>query len=166
MPNRNLLSNAQAVVSVGRDGMFTGIFVDRKQQTKEFTCLFGGTDMVDERIERLHALRRSTRWRRRRRAGLRRRSAPDAKNADQLDSDGDGYGNACDGDLNNDGRTDSLDLGLFKKAFTSTSGDDPDLRAATDFNGDGKIDSLDLGLFKKLFSKSPGPSALRCRNGT
>ncbi len=165
MPNRNLLSNAQAVVSVGRDGMFTGIFVDRKQQTKEFTCLFGGTDMlmsassgytpfgdqpdgdgdgVPDYVD----------------------NCTDAKNADQLDSDGDGYGNACDGDLNNDGRTDSLDLGLFKKAFTSTSGDDPDLRAATDFNGDGKIDSLDLGLFKKLFSKSPGPSALRCRNGT
>jgi len=33
-------------------------------------------------------------------------------NTSQLDTDGDGFGNLCDGDLNNDGNTNTLDLNL------------------------------------------------------
>jgi hypothetical protein len=73
--------------------------------------------------------------------------------ADQRDSNGDGYGNRCDGDLNNDGATNSLDLGLFKAVFITS---DPD----ADINGDGIVNSLDLGLLKQLFMQPPGPSAL------
>jgi hypothetical protein len=37
-------------------------------------------------------------------------------NPDQRDTDGDRYGNLCDGDLNNDGNTNTLDLNLYKQA--------------------------------------------------
>ena len=71
---------------------------------------------------------------------------------DQLDTDGDGYGNACDSDFNNDGISNSLDLGLFKTAFFSSG------VQQTDINGDNIVNSLDLGLFKKQFGAAPGPS--------
>jgi hypothetical protein len=77
----------------------------------------------------------------------------------QLDTDGDGFGNICDADLNNDNQVNSLDLGLFKQAFFITenqSGFDPD----ADFNGDRVVNSLDLGILKALFSsQSPVVSA-------
>lgn len=74
-------------------------------------------------------------------------------NASQRDSDGDGYGNRCDADLNNDLLTNSLDLGLFKLTFFTADAD-------SDFNGDGIVNSLDLGLFEKMFFQPPGPSGL------
>lgn len=74
-------------------------------------------------------------------------------NPDQRDSNADGYGNQCDADLNNDGRANSLDLGLFKKVYGTA---DPD----SDLNGDGRVNSLDLGLFKKLYGQPPGPSGI------
>ncbi len=72
-------------------------------------------------------------------------------NPNQRDSNGDGFGNICDADINNDGKVNSLDLGLFKKVFLKVSPD-------ADINGDGAINSLDLGLFKRMFLKPPGPS--------
>jgi len=78
----------------------------------------------------------------------------EVSNPDQLDTDRDGYGNICDGDLNNDGRVNSLDLGLFKAAFF-TFGNLP-----ADLNGDQIVNSLDLGIFKRLFFSRPGPSGL------
>ncbi len=80
-------------------------------------------------------------------------------NLSQLDSDGDHFGNACDADLNNDCKTNSLDLGKFKSVYGTNTGT-PALKAAADFNGDSRVNSLDLGLFKKLFGKAPGPSGL------
>ena len=74
-------------------------------------------------------------------------------NPDQRDTDGDGYGNACDTDLNNDGRIDFADLALIKKVFGST---DPD----ADFNGDGIVNKEDLNLLKQSFGGAPGPSGL------
>jgi hypothetical protein len=74
-------------------------------------------------------------------------------NADQRDTDADGYGNRCDGDFNNDNIVNSLDLGLFKQRFLTTNAD-------ADLNGDGAVNSLDLGLFKALFLKPPGPSGV------
>lgn len=74
-------------------------------------------------------------------------------NADQTDVDGDGYGNRCDADFNNDGIVNAVDLALFKKGFLSR---DP-LR---DINSDGIVNAVDLALFKKLFLKRPGPSGL------
>jgi len=73
-------------------------------------------------------------------------------NTSQLDTDGDNYGNACDGDFNNDGSVSSIDLGLFKQMFFATG----DVEA--DMNGDQIVNSLDLGLFKGVFFGTPGPS--------
>ena len=78
-----------------------------------------------------------------------------ASNEKQRDSDSDGYGNACDADLNNDGIVDFLDLGLLKSVFLTSDAD-------ADFNGDGTVDFLDLGLMKSQFFQPPGPSGLEC----
>jgi len=74
-----------------------------------------------------------------------------SSNANQRDTDADGYGNLCDADLNNDARVNALDLGLFKLVFNGQS-------ANADLNGDGLINALDLGLLKPLFGLPPGPS--------
>ena len=76
-------------------------------------------------------------------------------NADQRDTDHDGYGNVCDADLNNDGKTNLLDFGLFKESFRFV-GDGLD----ADVNGDGRVNILDFGLFKQMFRQPPGPSGL------
>ena len=81
----------------------------------------------------------------------------DVANADQRDTDGDGYGNLCDGDLNNDGSTNTLDLNLYKLAHRSTVGD-ANYNTDADFNGDGTINTLDLNIYKSLHRNPPGPS--------
>jgi len=73
-------------------------------------------------------------------------------NKDQLDTDGDGYGNACDADLNNDGFVNALDLAAMRNQFGKR-------KVPGDLNGDGIVNSLDISLFAKLFGKAPGPSA-------
>lgn len=73
-------------------------------------------------------------------------------NREQLDTDGDGYGNACDADLNNDGFVNSLDLAAMRNQFARRG-------VPGDLNGDGIVNSLDISLFAKLFGKAPGPSA-------
>ena len=76
-----------------------------------------------------------------------------AANASQTDSDGDGFGNACDADLNNSGFVDLVDLVMFKARFGSSDAD-------ADFNGDGTVNLIDLVTFKALFGLPPGPSGL------
>ena len=75
-------------------------------------------------------------------------------NTEQLDTDGDRFGNRCDADFNNDNIVNALDLGKFRADFL---GNDPD----SDLNGDGTVNALDLGQMRDLFLKAPGPSALR-----
>lgn len=70
----------------------------------------------------------------------------------QRDTDADGYGNACDADLTNDGIVNVVDLGLLRVRFFSA-----DLDA--DLNGDGVVNVLDLGILRTLFFMPPGPSA-------
>ena len=72
-------------------------------------------------------------------------------NASQIDGDGDGIGNACDTDLNNDCITNALDLGIFRKRFFSNDN-------AADFNGDGVVNAIDLGTLRLNFFTTPGPS--------
>jgi len=73
-------------------------------------------------------------------------------NPDQKDSDGDGYGDACDGDVNNDGIVNSLDVAQVRNLFATR-----DPRA--DVNGDGIVNSIDVALVRKFFGTRPGPSA-------
>lgn len=81
---------------------------------------------------------------------------PDAGGSSQLDTDGDGYGNICDGDLDNSGGIVNYgDLAAFKAMFGTTN-------ANGDLNGSGGIVNFaDLARFKALFGKPPGPSALK-----
>ena len=80
-------------------------------------------------------------------------------NAAQRDTDGDGIGNACDADLNNDCTVNVVDLGIFRSEFF---GPGPD----ADFNGDGVVNVIDLGLLRGLFFFAPGPSADASACGT
>ncbi len=74
-------------------------------------------------------------------------------NSDQRDSDADGYGNACDADLNNDLAVNAIDLGLFRTVFFT---DDAD----ADFNSDGTVNVVDLGILRGAFFMPPGPSCV------
>ncbi len=73
-------------------------------------------------------------------------------NADQRDTNGDGYGNICDADFNNNGIVDSQDGALLKAAFGSSAFPDRDL------NGNGLVDSNDGARLKARFGLAPGPS--------
>ncbi|NNF18130.1 MAG: hypothetical protein HKN70_15410 [Gammaproteobacteria bacterium] len=86
-------------------------------------------------------------------------------NSDQRDSNGDGHGNVCDFDYNNDCVTNFMDLPTFANAFGSSTGDanfDDDV----DLDGNGVINFLDLGAapnnFAGAFTNPPGPSAVPC----
>lgn len=73
-------------------------------------------------------------------------------NSPQRDTDGDGYGNRCDPDLNNDLIVNFLDLAIFAERFLSADAD-------ADFNGDDAVNFLDLDIFRDFFLKAPGPNA-------
>ena len=74
-------------------------------------------------------------------------------NADQRDTNGDGFGNVCDPDLDGNLIVNAVDLGLFKSVFFTA---DPH----ADFNGDGSVNAIDLGTMKLFFFGPPGPSGL------
>jgi len=74
-------------------------------------------------------------------------------NPDQRDSDGDGFGNLCDGDLDGDGATNFTDLAILRARFF---GNDPD----ADLDGNGVVNFADLARFRALFLAPPGPGAV------
>lgn len=76
-------------------------------------------------------------------------------NVSQLDTNGDGIGNRCDPDFNNNGIVDSQDGAILKATFGSNAFPDFDL------NGNGIVDSNDGARLKAKFGKAPGPSGLR-----
>ena len=80
----------------------------------------------------------------------------DAGGNSQRDTDGDGYGNICDGDLDNSGGiVNFADLAAFKLMFGTTNADG-------DLNGSGGIVNFaDLARFKTLFGKPPGRSGIK-----
>ncbi len=75
----------------------------------------------------------------------------ESHNPDQRDSDGDGIGNICDADLDNDCIVNFSDLGVMKALFF---GFDPD----ADLDGDGVVNFSDLGIMKQRIFGLPGPS--------
>ena len=79
----------------------------------------------------------------------------DVANVDQTDSDGDGFGNACDADLNNDCVVNVVDLGLLRSVFFTPDAD-------ADFNGDGVVNVIDLGIMRTQFFAEPGPGLGAC----
>ena len=74
-------------------------------------------------------------------------------NADQRDTNGDGFGNVCDADLNNDGIVNVVDLGQLRAVFFTANAD-------ADFNGDGVVNVVDLGILRSGFFLPPGPSGV------
>ncbi len=76
-------------------------------------------------------------------------------NADQRDTNGDGYGNACDPDINNDGVVNFIDISGWTPLFNSACGD-----VDEDFNGDGNCNFSDFSLFPEYFLQPPGPSGV------
>lgn len=77
-----------------------------------------------------------------------------ADNASQCDTDGDGYGNRCDADLDNNGIVNSFDLNQLRASFGATgAGIDADL------NCDGSVNSFDLNIMRSGFGVAPGPAA-------
>ena len=72
-------------------------------------------------------------------------------NPDQTDADGDGFGNLCDADFNNDCMVNFTDLSIFGAAFLTN--DD-----TTDLNGDGVVNFLDMETLQSFFLTTPGPS--------
>lgn len=81
-----------------------------------------------------------------------------AGNLSQTDSNGDGYGNACDFDYSNTGLVGNADVTLLKLNFgknTTSPGWNPDI----DANESGAIGNTEVTGFKLQFGKAPGPSA-------
>ena len=75
-------------------------------------------------------------------------------NAGQENDDLDRFGNACDGDLNNDGVTDSTDLTILEDQIL-----DPEPVGGADFDGDGDVDASDRDYFDaELVGAAPGPA--------
>lgn len=76
-------------------------------------------------------------------------------NPDQRDSNGDGYGNACDPDFDDNGTVNFLDISGWAIFFNTACGD-----VDQDINGDGSCNFGDFSVITQFFNQPPGPSAL------
>jgi len=77
-----------------------------------------------------------------------------AANPDQTDSNSDGFGNACDADINNDGIVNFLDQAQLGQLIINGTYD-----ADADFNSDGVVDPADQAILEASFLQPPGPAA-------
>ncbi len=75
-----------------------------------------------------------------------------AGQCNQVDADGDGFGNTCDGDFNNDNVVTGADFSILLAVFGTT---DP----VSDLNCDGVVTGGDFSAFLSLFGGAPGPGA-------
>lgn len=73
-------------------------------------------------------------------------------NISQIDSDGDGFGNHCDADFNNDCQINFSDLQAMKAFFFTSF-------PPFDLNGDGEVNFIDLARMSEMFFLAPGPAA-------
>ena len=80
-------------------------------------------------------------------------------NADQYDSNGDGFGNICDPDINNSGVVNFGDYVLLTTAFMATPAS-PNWNPDADFNNDGAVNFGDIAIFIGYFLMPPGPSGI------
>ncbi len=79
-------------------------------------------------------------------------------NANQVDSNGDGFGNRCDADLNGNNSVNAQDTGLYRQQLGQPSVA-PTYNAA-DLNTNGSVNAQDTGIYRQLLGSPPGPSGL------
>ena len=87
-------------------------------------------------------------------------AALDAGENSQLDTDGDGIGNICDTDINNDGITNFGDFIFFQLGFFGVDGG-ANYNAHADFDGDGATNFADFVILVDKWLQAPGPSGLQ-----
>ncbi|MDJ0865974.1 MAG: DUF1566 domain-containing protein [Myxococcota bacterium] len=83
------------------------------------------------------------------------------ENADQRDTNSDGYGNLCDADYDDDGAVGIPDFNVLRAQFGLTDADpafDPDV----DMDGDGGVGIREFNLLRDTFGGPPGPSGYAC----
>ena len=80
-------------------------------------------------------------------------------NADQLDADGDGYGNICDADLNNSGLVTTADFAILRSVLNQAAGSSA-TAAGADLNGSGTVTTADFAILRDRLNTLPGPSGL------
>jgi hypothetical protein len=85
----------------------------------------------------------------------------DVPNPDQADANGEGYGDACDADYDDDGGVGTADIGILRAAYGTQAGE-PGWNAAVDSDGNGVIGATDVGFFRSRVGIPPGPSGLAC----
>lgn len=73
-------------------------------------------------------------------------------NAQQRDTDADGFGNSCDPDLDNDGVVSFVDISIMRSRFFQTGDLDADL------NGDEAVNFADLAILRSYIFQPPGPA--------
>lgn len=87
----------------------------------------------------------------------------------QIDTDVDGYGNACDPDYDNTGFVNTADFGIFLQSFGFSSSSSPPpvggYNFETDHNGSLSTNVADYGIFLQFYSTPypnnvPGPSGV------
>lgn len=79
-------------------------------------------------------------------------------NTNQLDTDYDNIGNACDCDFNQDSFCGGPDFTIFVGCFNAPTNGIPNCEAA-DMNGDGFVGGPDFTRFISGFNGAPGPAA-------
>jgi hypothetical protein len=77
-------------------------------------------------------------------------------NANQRDTNGDGYGNICDPDFNGDGTVNINDFNRLKARLNIV----PVVDVDTDLDGNGAVNINDFNRLKSFLGKPPGPSGL------
>jgi hypothetical protein len=78
-----------------------------------------------------------------------------AYNPQQVDSDVDGYGNRCDGDLDGNKFVSAADVVLFRAQLGKPSVA-PVFNPA-DFDANGWVNAFDTAIFRSMIGKPPGP---------
>lgn len=89
-------------------------------------------------------------------------NCPEEPNADQRDTNEDGYGNLCDADVDGDGIVDSSGGTIYPlddrgdlEAITLTARNGP-YQPDHDLNGDGRVDEQDLAIVRMALFRPPG----------
>ncbi|MEO7387382.1 MAG: thrombospondin type 3 repeat-containing protein [Gammaproteobacteria bacterium] len=132
-PSVAIVDNAGTVRAVGLGDTLIRARYDSKQTATTFTVAMDTDgDTVPDPID----------------------NCPLVPNPTQCDSDNDGFGNHCDGDLNNNGFTNAQDTTLFRAQLGLPS--NPPLYNQADLNCNGFVNSQDTTLFRQRLGKPSG----------